>query len=156
FDLNHQYSGKYLSIHYDSPLITADNTVIVPVKTGATGGFRVEAHRRSDGVLLWSFHTDFTLPTHNGLWTPICGIALTPNDEAVAIPGAGGTVLLRSFPDAATNSQPPIRLAFYGLDNYNLNPTAFRSAIQISSPIASDKDGNLYFGFVSNGQPLPV
>src|SRR5438445_13241688 len=71
------------------------------------------------------------------------------------MPGAGGTILLPSFPDAATNSQPPTRLAFYGLDNYNQNPTAFRSAIQISTPIASDKDGNLYFGFVSNGQPLP-
>ena len=154
-DLNPQYNGNDLSIHYGSPVITADNTVIVPVKTGATGGFRVEAHHGSDGVLLWSFHTDFSLPPHNGLWTPICGIALTPNDEAVAIPGAGGTVLLRSSPDAATNSQPPTRLAFYGLDNYNQNPAVFRSAIQISTPIASDKDGNLYFGFVSNGQPLP-
>src|SRR5437016_4816571 len=85
-DLNPQYNGNDLSIHYGSPVITADNTVIVPVKTGATGGFRVEAHHGSDGVLLWSFHTDFSLPPHNGLWTPICGIALTPNDEAVAIP----------------------------------------------------------------------
>ncbi len=153
-DLNPRYSGNDLSIHYGSPVITADNTVIVPVKTGATGGFRVEAHRGSDGVLLWSLHTDFSLPPHNGLWTPICGIALTPNDEAVAVPGAGGTVLLRSSPDAATNYQLT-RLAFYGLSNYNQNPAAFRSAIQISTPIASDKDGNLYFGFVSNGQPLP-
>jgi len=140
--LNTQYCGDVLFIHYGSPVITVDNTVIVQVKTGATGGFRVEAHRGSDGVLLWSFHTDFSLPPPNGLWTPICGIALTPNDEAMAIPGAGGTVLLRSSPDAATNSQPT-RLAFYGLDNYNQNPAAFRSAIQISTPIAGDKEGNL-------------
>src|SRR5437773_10392416 len=89
-DLNPQYSGDDLDIHYGSPVITADNTVIVPVKTGATGGFRVEAHRGRDGVLLWSFHTDYSLPPHNSLFIPPSALILTPTVRQVECPALAG------------------------------------------------------------------
>src|SRR5689334_13115480 len=64
-DLQPQYSGDELLIHYGSPLVTAGNTVLLPVKTGASGGFRVEGRLATDGSLLWSQTSDYILPPHN-------------------------------------------------------------------------------------------
>src|ERR1017187_3510057 len=51
-DLNPQFSGGELLIHYGSPAITAANNILVPVKTGAAGGFIVKAITASTGVPL--------------------------------------------------------------------------------------------------------
>src|ERR1700676_4445067 len=146
-----QYSGSDLLIHYGSPLITRVNTVIVPVKTGSTGGFQVSALRASDGGQLWTVTSDYVVPQHN--WFPEFGVTLTPKDATLVIPAAGGTVLIRNFPDSPNGTTT--RVAFYGTGNYLANPGAFNSAIQICTPISSDRLGNLYFGFVSTGAALP-
>jgi len=150
-DLDPQYSGNVLYIHYGSPVITAQNNVLVPVKTGAEGGFQVNAFHAATGQQYASWTTDYILPAHN--WTPPMGITLTADGKYAAIPGAGGTVWLRSSPNAKNGTAT--RLAFYGIGNYNLNPQAFSNAIQICTPITSDSSDTLYFGYISSGASLP-
>jgi hypothetical protein len=151
-DLEPQYSDSELLIHYGSPLVTALNTVIVPVKTGVDGNFRVEAHAAADGSLKWSQASDYVLPEHE--WTPEFGPALTPANR-LYYPGAGGTVYFRDTPDSPAGPQGQI--AFYGLQNYNANPQPYNNAVRISTPLTSDSAGNLYFGFVVTGAtPVPL
>src|ERR1700690_4312127 len=78
-DLDPQYSGGELFIHYGSPLITRSNTVIVPVKTGASGGFKVEALAGASGATNWVCPTDYLLPPH--YWTPSYSPTLTPKNR---------------------------------------------------------------------------
>ena len=148
-DLQPQYSGNELLIHYGSALITRQNTVVIPVKTGASDGFRIEAHRATDGLLLWMLASDYTLPTHN--WTPQYSIALTPKNR-VYYAGAGGTVYFRDAPDSAS---PPGgstgQLAFYGMASYSADPTIFNASVKINTPITSDRYGNIFFGYLVSG-----
>src|SRR5262245_8153632 len=145
-DLNPQYSGDDLLIHYGSPLATLGNTIIVPVKTGASGGFQVEGRNGSNGSLIWTQTTDYILPPHN--WIPSYSPTLTPSGR-LYFAGAGGTVYYRENLDASSGVTG--RLAFYGIANYNLNPGAYNSAVFINTPITSDSSGNIYFGFQVTG-----
>jgi uncharacterized protein (TIGR03437 family) len=144
-DLDPQFISGQLLIHYGSPLVTEANTVIVPVKTGATGGFRVEAHKASDGTLIWTQTTDYVLPPHD--WTPEFAPAIAAG--TLYFPGAGGTVYARANPDSATGSQA--QLVFYGMANYQANTAAYNSAVMINTPIVADPAGNIYFGFLVTG-----
>lgn len=152
-DLNPQYSGEYLLIHYGSPLVTQANTVLVPVKTGASDGFRVEAHNGANGALMWSFNSDYSLPSHG--WTPSYQPAITPNGR-LYLAGAGGTVYSRDnldspIPGAIT------QIAFYGMANYNADKTTYDAAIKICTPLTSDANGNVYFGYrVAATNPLAL
>ena len=152
-DLQPQYRGNDLLIHYGSPLVSAGNTILVPVKTGATDGFRVEAFNGANGALLWQTDSNYTLPSHD--WTPSFSPTLTASGR-LYMAGAGGTVLYRDNVDTAgpgTTSQ----IAFYGSSAYGANAAAFNSSIQICTPLTSDAQGNVYFGFRSDGSnPLSL
>ena len=150
-DLNPQYSGSELLIHYGSPSITRSNTVIVPVKTGAAGGFEVEALTGATGATNWVQASDYALPPHS--WTPSFSGVLTPKNRFY-FPGAGGTVYYCDTPD--TNASPVIgQIAFYGLANYMASASTYSNNVFIDTPITSDRYGNIFFGFqVIGSTPL--
>ncbi len=151
-DLNRQYSGTNLLAHYGSALITRANTVIVPVKTGASDGFRIEGHDGVTGALKWTEPTDYSLPPHN--WVPQYSPVLTPKNR-LYFAGAGGTVFYRDLPDSPDNpSGSRGQLAFYDIANYV--PATFDANVKINTAITSDRYGNIYFGFrVSGTVTLP-
>ena len=150
-DVAPQYSSQgYLLVHYGSPVITAKNTVLVPVKRGTTDTFRVEARAGSSGVLAWSVDSDYVSPPHN--WAPAYNITLTKNNRIV-MPGAGGKLLYRDDADAAASSTNS--LVFYGANMYAANKAAFDAAVFINTPVTADASGNLFFGFVVTGTSNP-
>jgi predicted small secreted protein len=72
-------AGGALLVHYGSPVVTSHNTIVLPVKTGAAGGFRIEARSGGNGGLIWSAATDYQLPPHN--WVPSYNAALTTGNR---------------------------------------------------------------------------
>jgi hypothetical protein len=145
-DLAPQYTGSSLLIHYGSPVIRARNAVIVPVKTGATGGFRIEARLGSNGIVLWAADTDYVLPAHS--WVPSFGPCITPGNRVYA-PRSGGRVLYRDDVDSTTGT---IETAvFYGAATYAAASAIYDATIRINTPLTADENGNVFFGFIATG-----
>ncbi|MFA9274110.1 MAG: hypothetical protein ACEQSE_04480 [Candidatus Aquirickettsiella gammari] len=145
-DLAPKYSTQgYLLVHYGSPVITAKNTVILPVKTASDPVYRFEARNGADGKLIWSENTDYIMPPYR--WTPTYNVSLTPNNRIYA-PGAGGKVFYRDDADASTGTLKS--LVFYGEASYTANKVALDKAIIINTPISSDAQSNVYFGFIAS------
>lgn len=141
-----QYTGNgSLLAHYGSPVVTSANNIVIPVKTGATGGFRVEARAGAAGTVLWSQATDYVLPPHG--WVPSYNVVLSQN--ALYVPAAGGRLLRRGEPDVATGNFEPI--TFYGNATYVANAAAFNSSVYVSTPLTADAQGNVFFGFTVTG-----
>ncbi len=128
--------------HYGSPVITAQNTIIVPVKTGTNGGFELIAYDGGTGAQKWTINSDYALPAHD--WMPPFGPALT-SDGVLVFPGAHGTVYTVANPDS-NGATITSQLAFYNSSNYGAY-----AGIQIDTPITADAAGNIYFGFVVSG-----
>ncbi|MCC6195494.1 MAG: hypothetical protein IT518_13605 [Burkholderiales bacterium] len=143
-------AGNVLHIHYGSPVISARNTVLVPVKLNRDRSFRLEARAGGNGALLWTEPTDYVLPVHD--WVPSYNVALTSNDR-VYFPGAGGKVYFRDNVDAATG---PVGFAvFYGREAYDAARTTYDNTVIVNTPLTVDADGNVFFGFIVAG-PTPA
>jgi hypothetical protein len=146
-DLAPQYTNGALLIHYGSPVITARDTVIVPVKTGAAGGFRFDARSGANGALLWSANSDYVLPKQQS-WTPSYNVTLTTGNRIYA-PGAGGKLFYRDDVDNATGALQSV--VFFGADAYNANRALYDQNVIINTPLTADADGNIFFGYIVSG-----
>jgi hypothetical protein len=147
-DLAPQYGGggQYLLTHYGSPVISSSNTVMVPVKTGAQGAFRMEARNGATGNVLWSADSDYIVPPHR--WFPSFNLTLTASGRVYA-PGSGGKLFYRDNVDSATGTVQTV--VFYGDSKYAAARTELDSVVMISTPITVDAAGNAYFGYYVSG-----
>jgi hypothetical protein len=90
-------SGSILA-HYGSPVVTARNTVIVPVKTGAAGGFEIQTFNGATGALLYALPTDYEVPQPPSSWIPPYQPTLSLGTRLYWA-GAGGTIYYRDLVD---------------------------------------------------------
>ena len=143
--------------HYGSPLVTAANTVFVPVKT-ATDGFRVDVFDgNTNGVLKYTLTTDYVLPSHS--WVPVYNPCLTtgPFGTRLYYAGRGGTLYYIDNPDSVAHGTPVHEVFYTTLANYLANAAAYNASIFINTPFTADSKGNVFFGFrVSGTAPAPI
>ncbi len=151
-DLQQTKSGGELLIHYGSPVITSDNTIIVPQKSGAFDGFQLTAYNAStafnptpstDPASLYTLTTNYSVAYAAGNWVPSFSPTLAPGNK-LYYPDAGGVV---NYVANASTGASPTPYAFYGAV---VTPTD-AARIAIDTPLTSDASGNIYFGYKVSG-----
>ena len=144
--------------HYGAPLITPANTIFVPVKTGASGGFEIKALNAATGAQIYTpLTTDYTQPEHNWIlpYQPV--LATSSQGTRLYYPGNGGTVYYVTNVDSASHGAPVQQVFYTSLANYQANASAFNSTVFIDTPLTADSNGNVFFGFRVNGTaPAPL
>jgi hypothetical protein len=116
-----------LAIHYGSPVITDQNTVLLPIRTDAGGHFQIEARSGGTGALIWSTDSDY-LPPRVDSWILSYNLSLSATGRLHA-PGVAGKLWMRDAPDARTGT---IQTAvFYGADAHAADPATYDATIII-------------------------
>ena len=137
-DLDPQYTDDgELLVHYGSPAITSNNTVVFPVKQ-ADGQFRIEARSGTNGGLLWADSSAYVEPPHD--WLPPYSVTIDASNKLYAV-DAGGLLEVWDGVDTAQPTKHSFR--FYGSTN---DP-----AVIADTPVTVDGAGNAYFGFLLSG-----
>lgn len=144
--------------HYGAPLVTASNTVIVPVKIA--GGFQVSAFEGATSRLKYILTTDFIMPpiATNG-WIPVYqpGIASPASGPRLYYAGAGGTVYHVDNLDSDTPGAPVQECFYANMGSYSSNSAAFNANVFINTPITADTEGAVFFGFrMQDAAPAPL
>ena len=137
-------------VHYGSPVISANNTVFVPVKT-SNDGFRVDAFDGANGA----FKYMSALTTSCQFTTGFCCLPAVFFfffflHFQIYFAGAGGTMWHIDNIDS-NSPTTPVREVFYTtLFAYNANATAFNNTIFVNTPITA-LSRNIFFGFRVQG-----
>jgi hypothetical protein len=153
-DFNPPYQGDgSLPVHYGSPVITDQNTVVVPIKVGVAGIFRIEARSGGNGALIWSYDSDYLLPPFG--WIPAYDLTLAAAAADGSAParlyaaGAGGKLLMRDAPDQSDGMFQTA--VFYGAAAYAAATAKLDGTVRINTPITLDSQRNAFFGFQVTG-----
>src|SRR5665213_1736823 len=143
--------------HYGAPVLTPANTIFVPVKTGVSSGFKINAFNGGTGAPIYSLSTDYAAPSSQWIvpYQPV--LATNSVETRLYYPGAGGAVYYIDNVDSASHGAP-VQQVFYGsLSTYQANTSGFNSTIFIDTPITADRAGNIFFGFRTQGTaPAPL
>lgn len=143
--------------HYGAPLITPANTIFVPQKTGASGGFQINVFNAVNGTALYSLTTDYSQPSHNWILPYQPALAVNSVDTRLYYPGNGGTIYYIDNPDSVSHGAPVQQVFYTTLANYQANASGFNSTVFINTPITPDSSGNVFFGFrVQGTAPAPL
>jgi hypothetical protein len=157
-DDDRSYYGGVVFIHYASPMITVNNTVVhgyrhttVVNNQNDYDNWSVIARSGATGNVIWQFDTDYSaaLIWPND-WTTVFPMTLCTTGSKVAPVGlaaaaAGGSILIKPSVDGSKIG--PSRYVFYtSLSDYTANAAKY-APIKINTPLTADKNGNIFFGY---------
>jgi hypothetical protein len=155
------YSGNVLYIHYGEPAISAQNTIIFPLRSSGNN-FTIMGLNGATGSFVWSAPTSYTFPDYD--WIPSFGPTLIPPplsstgrpmSPMVAWAESGGRVAFRS--NADSHACTIVMHAFYGDGQYAANASGMDAGLKICTPLTAGPDGAVYFGVrVQGSNPLNV